>query len=629
MGRLRARPRRAEGATRPGDQRRSIPCVQAVRARRGPRRAGASPGPRHRDRPLRIRLSSAISPLLAGDPLQVASYRLVGRLGSGGMGTVYAALDARDRRVAVKVVHPQFAADPQFRARFHREVGVVRRVCGPCLVPFVDADAAADVPWLVTGYVPGPTLHEHLAAHGRLTGIPLHLFASGAAAALAAVHAAGVVHRDLKPANVILSPDGPRVLDFGIAHVTDGTAVTRTGATPVLLRAGSARSSTGVAPRTVRGTCSPGARSSPTRRPAAPCSEREPRTRSPTGCCARNPSGRSTAGAPGSGRVLPGQRARPAPRGERPRGGHVRPARQRGHPTPPRHPRAPAGGARSDRHPVARTRLRRPRLGHGFPASAGGARDLVAARGTRRGRGGRRRPRCSAPHRAPPGRLPPAAGGRLRAVTAPGPGRCGSLRRPAVERCRGAPRVSGRAGHGADPERRRPAADPHRSPHHRSVGRRRQRPRPGDRGHGGRLRIVLEQLDQDPAHGRLALHRRQHRPRPLLRPGRRPGAPRTALHGGRPEPHAAPDPHRNAPRQQLPHPRRPRPDTLDHRAGQRQDVHVRRRCHGYPGRPTPQLRLRGRRKRVRRSGSGPRPLDRRLQGRGSGHERVAVRAVHQ
>ncbi|MEU6295590.1 serine/threonine-protein kinase [Streptomyces erythrochromogenes] len=174
-------------------------------------------------------MSSAISPLLAGDPLQVASYRLVGRLGSGGMGTVYAALDARDRRVAVKVVHPQFAADPQFRARFHREVGVVRRVCGPCLVPFVDADAAADVPWLVTGYVPGPTLHEHLAAHGRLTGIPLHLFASGAAAALAAVHAAGVVHRDLKPANVILSPDGPRVLDFGIAHVTDGTAVTRTG----------------------------------------------------------------------------------------------------------------------------------------------------------------------------------------------------------------------------------------------------------------------------------------------------------------------------------------------------------------------------------------------------------------
>lgn len=145
------------------------------------------------------------------------------------MGTVYAALDAQARRVALKVVHPQFATDPQFRARFHREVGVVRRVSGPCLVPFVDADPTADVPWLVTGYVPGPTLNEHLTVHGPLSGVQLHLFASGTAAALAAVHAAKVVHRDLKPANVILSPHGPRVLDFGIAHVTDGTAVTRTG----------------------------------------------------------------------------------------------------------------------------------------------------------------------------------------------------------------------------------------------------------------------------------------------------------------------------------------------------------------------------------------------------------------
>lgn len=170
-----------------------------------------------------------MGPLLPGDPPVIASYRLVGRLGAGGMGIVYAAVDADGRRVALKTVHPHLAADPQFRARFHREVGVLRRVTGPCLVPFLDADPDAAAPWLVTTYVPGPTLHQYVAAHGPLTGARLHLLAAGTAAALAAVHAAGVVHRDLKPANVILSPAGPRVLDFGIAHVADGTAVTRTG----------------------------------------------------------------------------------------------------------------------------------------------------------------------------------------------------------------------------------------------------------------------------------------------------------------------------------------------------------------------------------------------------------------
>ncbi|MFI5979370.1 protein kinase [Streptomyces sp. NPDC051555] len=173
--------------------------------------------------------TAVMGPLLPGDPPAIASYRLVGRLGTGGMGVVYAAVDGGGRRVALKTVHPQLAADPQFRARFHREVGVLRRVTGPCLVPLVDADPDAAAPWLVTTYVPGPTLHQYVAAHGPLTGARLHLLAAGTAAALAAVHAAGVVHRDLKPANVILSPDGPRVLDFGIAHVTDGTAVTRTG----------------------------------------------------------------------------------------------------------------------------------------------------------------------------------------------------------------------------------------------------------------------------------------------------------------------------------------------------------------------------------------------------------------
>lgn len=149
-------------------------------------------------------------------------------LGAGGMGTVYAAVGERGERVAVKAVHAGQAADDQFRARFRREVQVLRRVSGPCLVPLLEADPEADIAWLATAYVPGLTLGEHTAMHGPLAGIQLHLFAAGTAGALAAVHGAGVVHRDLKPANVILAPDGPRVLDFGIAHVADGAAVTRT-----------------------------------------------------------------------------------------------------------------------------------------------------------------------------------------------------------------------------------------------------------------------------------------------------------------------------------------------------------------------------------------------------------------
>nr|WP_200420273.1 serine/threonine-protein kinase [Streptomyces sp. NBRC 14336] len=172
---------------------------------------------------------SRIAARRASDPARIGRFRVVGVLGAGGMGTVYAAVGELGERVAVKAVHAGQAADGQFRARFRREVQVLRRVVGPCLVPLLEADPEADIPWLATAYAPGLTLGEHTAVHGPLAGIQLHLFAAGTAGALAAVHAAGVVHRDLKPANVILTPDGPRVLDFGIAHVVDGTAVTRTG----------------------------------------------------------------------------------------------------------------------------------------------------------------------------------------------------------------------------------------------------------------------------------------------------------------------------------------------------------------------------------------------------------------
>ncbi|MFE5190225.1 protein kinase [Streptomyces sp. NPDC056628] len=145
------------------------------------------------------------------------------------MGTVYAALTATGERVAVKVVHPAQAADDEFRARFRREVQLSQRVTGPCLVPVRDADTEAATPWLVTPFIPGPTLERYVTVDGPLAGASLHALAAGTAAALAAVHAQGVVHRDVKPANVILAPSGPRVLDFGIAHVLDGTSVTRTG----------------------------------------------------------------------------------------------------------------------------------------------------------------------------------------------------------------------------------------------------------------------------------------------------------------------------------------------------------------------------------------------------------------
>ncbi|MFD9331121.1 protein kinase [Streptomyces sp. NPDC060065] len=164
---------------------------------------------------------SRISARRASDPARIGRFRVVGVLGAGGMGTVYAAVGERGERVAVKAVHAGQASDDQFRARFRREVTVLRRVSGPCLVPLLEADPEADIPWLATAYVPGSTLGDHAAVHGPLTGIQMHLFAASTAGALAAVHAAGVVHRDLKPANVILAPDGPRVLDFGIAHVAD------------------------------------------------------------------------------------------------------------------------------------------------------------------------------------------------------------------------------------------------------------------------------------------------------------------------------------------------------------------------------------------------------------------------
>ncbi|WP_150251886.1 serine/threonine-protein kinase [Nocardiopsis deserti] len=177
----------------------------------------------------RKRLPPGVEPPTAADPERIGGYSVVGCVGAGGMGAVYAGLDAGGGCAAVKVVHAHFAADADFRARFVREVEMVRRVRAACAPAFLDADARADTPWLATEYVPGLTLRQHVRRHGPLSGGVLLALAVGLAEALTAIHAAGVVHRDLKPGNVILSPTGPKVLDFGIARAVEGTALTRTG----------------------------------------------------------------------------------------------------------------------------------------------------------------------------------------------------------------------------------------------------------------------------------------------------------------------------------------------------------------------------------------------------------------
>ncbi|MEU9608511.1 protein kinase [Streptomyces sp. NPDC048057] len=175
-------------------------------------------------------MSSRIQPLLPGDPRRIGAWRVIGRLGSGGMGVVYAAVDTVGLRLAVKVIHPAHATNDEFRARFRREVQLSQRVTGPCLVSVHDADTDGAAPWLATLFVPGPTLAQYLDANGPVQDTHLYALAAGTVAALASMHEAGVIHRDIKPGNVILSPSGPRVLDFGISHALDGTSVTRTGA---------------------------------------------------------------------------------------------------------------------------------------------------------------------------------------------------------------------------------------------------------------------------------------------------------------------------------------------------------------------------------------------------------------
>ncbi|WP_344265261.1 serine/threonine-protein kinase, partial [Streptomyces sodiiphilus] len=171
-----------------------------------------------------------MQPLAAEDPRGVGPYRLLGRLGSGGMGRVFLGRSAGGRTVAVKIVHPHLAADPDFRARFAREVDAARLTGGRWTAAVLDAGPEAEVPWVATGYVAGPDLHRVVREHGPLPEPTVRALGAGLAEALAAVHARGLVHRDVKPSNVLLALDGPRLIDFGIVRAADdGASLTATG----------------------------------------------------------------------------------------------------------------------------------------------------------------------------------------------------------------------------------------------------------------------------------------------------------------------------------------------------------------------------------------------------------------
>jgi Protein kinase domain/WD domain, G-beta repeat len=171
----------------------------------------------------------AYRPLKPGDPSKVGNYRLIGRLGEGGMGQVFLGLSPGGRQVAVKLIHPGHAESKQFRERFTREIEAARRVGGFHTASVVDADPDADPPWMVTAYIQGPSLQQAIIRGGPFSLERVCRLGAGLAEGLAAIHACGLVHRDLKPSNVILADDGPRIIDFGIARAAEASSMTTAG----------------------------------------------------------------------------------------------------------------------------------------------------------------------------------------------------------------------------------------------------------------------------------------------------------------------------------------------------------------------------------------------------------------
>ncbi|TDC54919.1 serine/threonine protein kinase [Actinomadura sp. KC345] len=172
--------------------------------------------------------------LQPGDPRRLGSYEIVDRLGEGGQGVVYAGVDASGNRAAIKLLRADLAGDTDARNRFVREAQAAKQVARFCTAQVLEADVAGDQPYIASEYVPGPSLFKQITETGPITGAALDRLAIGTATALVAIHQAGIVHRDFKPHNVIMAPDGPRVIDFGIARALDTgqTAATKAIGTP-------------------------------------------------------------------------------------------------------------------------------------------------------------------------------------------------------------------------------------------------------------------------------------------------------------------------------------------------------------------------------------------------------------
>ncbi|WP_433634441.1 serine/threonine-protein kinase [Nocardia sp. CA-120079] len=170
-----------------------------------------------------------LRPLLPDDPTAIGTFVLHGRLGEGGMGVVFQGFGPDGTVVAIKMPHTQLARDPEFRARFRQEVTAAQRVHGRRIAEVVDADIEAERPWLANSFVSGESMAEAIRERGAMSSAQLYDFASGLAEALECIHSADVIHRDLKPDNIILTWDGPQVIDFGIARIVDATRLTEPG----------------------------------------------------------------------------------------------------------------------------------------------------------------------------------------------------------------------------------------------------------------------------------------------------------------------------------------------------------------------------------------------------------------
>jgi serine/threonine protein kinase len=169
-----------------------------------------------------------VEPLRRWDPDRIGPYALLGRLGAGAMGQVYLGRSLAGRLVAVKTIKVDLAEEPGFRLRFAREVAAARRVSGVFTAAVIAADPEAEMPWLATAYVPAPSLSRLVRVCGPLPVPTVRWLAAGCAEALESIHLAGLVHRDLKPSNVLVAPDGPRVIDFGVARAAERIQLTVT-----------------------------------------------------------------------------------------------------------------------------------------------------------------------------------------------------------------------------------------------------------------------------------------------------------------------------------------------------------------------------------------------------------------